>query len=270
MQVLERGGVLFPQRSRAVSPPQQASVRNRLLGRLSHEDFALVGPYLQRVRTELRQTLITPHEPVTRLFFPEVGYASITVERAEGKIEVGLIGREGLVGASPILLDSGTTPHHEFVQCPGEMFAIDATAFTAAVDRSPTLRKLLLRYIQTKLVQARQAAYVNASHNMEARLARWILMCHDRSEGNEIPVTHEFIAMMLGVQRSGATIAVQVLEGGRLIKAKRGRITVQDRAGLIRLARGSYGATEAEYARLIEGPGQSGAPAKGQADPAAP
>jgi len=252
MQVLERGDALFPQRSSAVSP-QQASVRNRLLKRLSPENFALVGPHLRLVRTELRQTLIAPNVPVTQLFFPEVGYASITVERAEGKIEVGLIGPEGLVGASPILLDSGTTPHHEFVQCAGEMLTIEVAAFTAAVDRSPTLRKLLLRYIQTKLVQARQAAYVNATYNMEARLARWILMCHDRSEGNEIPVTHEFISMMLGVQRSGATLAVQMLEGIGLIRAKRGRITVQDRAGLISLARGSYGATEAEYTRLIEG-----------------
>ena len=252
MQVLERGAVLFPQRSSAVSP-QQASVRNRLLKRLYREDFALVGPHLRLIQTVLRQTLIKPNVSVTQLFFPEVGYASVTVERAEGKIEVGLIGREGLVGASPILLDSGTTPHHEFVQCPGEMLAIDATAFTAAVDRSPTLRKLLLRYIQTKLIQARQAAYVNATYNMETRLARWILMCHDRSESNEVPVTHEFISMMLGVQRSGATLAVQVLEGTGLIRAKRGRITVQDRSGLIDLARGSYGATEAEYSRLIEG-----------------
>jgi len=270
MQVLESGTVIFPKRSSAVSPPPQASVRNRLLKRLSREDFALVALHLRPVQTELRQTLITPHEPVSHLFFPEVGYASITVERAEGKIEVGLIGREGLVGASPILLDSGTTPHHEFVQCAGEMLAIEAAAFCAAVDGSPTLRKLLLRYIQTKLIQARQAAYVNATYNMEARLARWILMCHDRSEGNEIPVTHEFLSMMLGVQRSGATVAVQILEGTGLIKAKRGRITVQDRAGLISLARGSYGATEAEYARLIDGFGWLGMPARGGADPTAP
>lgn len=252
-----------------MSTPQQASVRNRLLKRLSRDDFGLIGLHLKLVQTELRQTLIAPHEPVTHLFFPEVGYASITVERADGKIEVGLIGREGLVGASPILLDSGTTPHHEFIQCAGEMFAIEAAAFCDAVDHSPSLRKLLLRYIQIKLIQARQAAYVNATYNMEARLARWILMCHDRSEGHEIPVTHEFISMMLGVQRSGATIAVQVLEGTGLIKAKRGRITVQDRAGLMSLARGSYGATEAEYARLIEGPRQSDVPARDGANPTA-
>ena len=88
---------------------------------------------------------------------------------------------------------------------------------------------------------------------MDTRLARWLLMCHDRLDGDEIPVTHEFLSMMLGVQRSGATLAVQTLEGNRLIKARRGRITVVNREALLALANGSYGAPEAEYARLIEG-----------------
>ena len=110
----------------------------------------------------------------------------------------------------------------------------------------------MLRYVQTKLIQARQTAFVNAAYTMDVRLARWLLMCHDRLEGDEIPITHEFIAMMLGVQRSGATITVQTLEGTGIIKAQRGRITVRNREGLIALADGSYGTTEAEYARLIE------------------
>jgi CRP-like cAMP-binding protein len=236
-----------------VSQPQQSTVRNRLLKRLSHEDFGLLQPHLQPMPTAMRQTLITPHQPVTQLFFPEVGYTSIVSEGAADRIEVGMIGHEGLVGASPVLLDSATTPYHEFVQSPGGVLVIEATTFCAAVDHSPTLRKLMLRYIQTKLIQARQAAFVNGAYTMDVRLARWLLMCHDRLEGDEIPITHEFISMMLGVQRSGATIAVQTLEGTGFIKAQRGRITVRDRDGLIALAEGSYGTTEAEYARLIGG-----------------
>jgi len=236
-----------------LSSIQQSTVRNRLLQRLSGEDFALLQPHLRTLQTELRQTLIHPHEPVTHLLFPEVGYASITSDVAGNRVEVGMIGREGLVGASPVLLDSGTTPYHEFVQSPGEMLAIEVAPFCAAVDESATLRKLMLRYLHTKLIQARQTAYANAAFTMDVRLARWILMCHDRVEGDEIVITHDFIALMLGVQRSGATLAVQALEGSQLIKAHRGRLTVRDREGLVAFANGSYGTTEAEYARLIEG-----------------
>ena len=236
-----------------MSQPQQSTLRNRLLKALSRDDFTHLQPHLQPMQTEMRQTLIRPHEPVTQLFFPEVGYASIVAEAAADRIEVGMIGREGLIGASPVLLDGGTTPFHEFVQCPGEVLAIDATAFCGAVDHSPSLRRLMLRYIQTKLIQSRQIAFVNGAYNMEVRLARWLLMCHDRLDGDEVPITHEFIGMMLGVQRSGATVAVQTLEGTGLIKARRGRITVVNRGALIALADGSYGLPEAEYARLIEG-----------------
>ena len=235
-----------------MSQPQQSTVRNRLLKRLSPEDFALIQPHLESMQTELRQTLMRPREPVTHLFFPESGYVSVVGENSGGRIEVGMIGREGLAGASAVLLDAGTTPYQEFVQCPGEMLVIDTANFCAAVDHSPTLRKLLLRYVQTKLIQARQTAFVNAAYTMDVRLARWLLMCHDRADGDEIPVTHEFIALMLGVQRSGATITVQTLEGTGSIKARRGRITVANREALMALANGSYGAPEAEYARLIE------------------
>jgi CRP-like cAMP-binding protein len=84
--------------------------------------------------TELRQTLIAPHEPITHLFFPETGYASVIADPSDGRIEVGIIGREGLVGVAPVLLDSGTSPYHEVVQCPGEVLVIDAASFCAAVD----------------------------------------------------------------------------------------------------------------------------------------
>lgn len=224
-----------------------------LAKRLTSDDFALLGPYLRPLQTELRQVLIYPYEPVTYLVFPESGYVSVLGESSGGRVEVGMIGREGLVGASAVLLDAGTAPYQEFVQCPGEMLTIEAKAFCAAVDHSPTLRTLMLRYVQTKLIQARQTAFVNAAYTMDVRLARWLLMCHNRTNGDKIPVTHDFIALMLGVQRSGATIAVQTVEGTSSIKAGRGRIMVRDRERLIALANGSYGTTEAEYARLIEG-----------------
>lgn len=234
-----------------MSQLQHSTVRNRLLKALSADDFALVQPHLRPMQTEMRQTMIIPHEPVTQLFFPEVGYVSVVADKENGGIEVGIIGREGLVGASPVLLHSGTSPYHEFVQCPGAVLVIDATDFCAAVDHSATFRTLMLRYLHTKLVQARQTAFVNAAYTMDTRLARWLLMCHDRVDGDEITITHEFIALMLGVQRSGATLAVHILEGTGCIKAQRGRVTVRDRDTLLALANSSYGTTEAEYARLI-------------------
>jgi len=225
-----------------------------LLKALSPDDFSLLQPHLKAVQTELRQTVIEPNAPITQLFFPESGYVSLVTQGTQGdKVEIGLIGREGVVGASPVLLGSDRTPHHCFVQAAGEMLAIETPAVCAAVDQSPSLRGLLLRYTLVQFVEAAQTAFVNATYQLEARLARWILMCHDRVDGDELTMTHDFAAVMLGVQRSSATLGIQALEGHRLIKAQRGRITVTDRLGLVALAENSYGLPEAEYARLIEG-----------------
>jgi len=237
-----------------LSQPQQTTARNRLLKALSANDFALLQPHLEPIKTELKQTLIAPNQPVKRLFFPESGYGSLSTEVSEGsKVEAGIIGREGLIGASPVLLGVDRTPHHTFIQAPGEMLAIDTGALCAAVDQSPSLRKLLLRCIQAQFIEAVQTAFVNATYQSEARLARWLLMCHDRVDGDELVMTHEFVSLMLGVKRSSATVAFQALEGYHLIKAKRGRLTILDRKAMEEFAGASYGLPEAEYARLIEG-----------------
>ena len=237
-----------------MSQPQHSTVRNRLLKAMSPDDFALLQPHLEPVQTELRQTLIAPNEPVKQLFFPETGYASLVTQGSQGdKVEAAIVGREGLIGASPVLLGADRTPHHLFVQAPGEMLVIDTGALCAAVDQSPSLRKLLLRYTQVLFVEAVQTAFVNATYQIEVRLARWVVMCHDRADGDELLVTHDFVAVMLGVQRSSATLAVQALEGYRMIKAQRGRMTVLDRQALIKAANGGYGLPESEFARLIEG-----------------
>ncbi|CAO4184560.1 Crp/Fnr family transcriptional regulator [Methylorubrum extorquens] len=236
-----------------MSQPQQSTVRNRLLKALSPADFALLQPHLELIATELRQCLIAPNVPVKQLFFPEVGFSSITTQGAGGKVEVGIIGREGVVGAIPLLLGSDRTPHDHFIQGPGEMLAIKTEALCGAVGQSASLQKLLLRFTQVLYVQTAQTAFVNASYQIEVRLARWLLMCHDRLDGDELRLTHEFLSMMLGTQRTSATLAVQALEGHRFIKAQRGRVTILNREALENLADDGYGLPEAEYARLIEG-----------------
>ncbi|ABY28503.1 Crp/Fnr family transcriptional regulator [Methylorubrum extorquens] len=236
-----------------MSQPQQSTVRNRLLKALSPSDFALLQPHLELIATELRQPLISPNEPVKQLFFPVVGFSSITTQGSGGKVEIGIVGREGLVGAIPLLLGADRTPHDHFVQSPGEMLAIRTEALCGAVNESASLHKLLLRFAQVQHVQTGQTAFVNARYQIEVRLARWLLMCHDRLDGDELRLTHEFLATMLGTQRTSATLAVQALEGHRLIKAQRGRITILNRKALEDLADDGYGLPEAEYARLIEG-----------------
>ena len=238
-------------RSSPPDPVRQATVRNRLLRAMEPEDFARLAPHLEPVAGAFRQALIRPHQPVERLYFPESGFVSLVTEASAGRVEIGLVGREGLVGATPVLLDSDRTPHHADVQHAGRLLAVAAPALLAAVGQSPTLRHLLLRFVQVQIVHLGKAAYANATYTMEVRLAAWLLMCHDRIDGDDIAITHEFLALMLGVQRSGATLAVQILEGQHLIRARRGCITIRDRPALLALADGSYGIAEAEYARLI-------------------
>src|ERR1700712_3241322 len=203
--------------------------------------------------TELRQQLIAPNTQIRQLFFPEVGFSSITTSGSGGKVEIGIIGREGLVGASPMLLGSDRTPHDHFIQSAGEVLSIATEALCAAVAHSASLHKLLLRFTQVQIIQTAQTAFVNAAHNIDVRLCRWLLMCHDRLDGDELHLTHEFLSLMLGAQRSSTTLAIQSLEGHRLIKARRGRIAILNREAMEAVANGGYGLPEAEYARLIEG-----------------
>jgi CRP-like cAMP-binding protein len=119
------------------------------------------------------------------------------------------------------------------------------------IDERPSLHRLLLRYAQALNVQTSVTAFANANHTLEMRLARWLLMCHDRLDGDDIEITHEFMAMMLGVRRAGVTTSLHILEGNRLIRSTRGLVTVRDRDGLEKLADDAYGLPEAEYVRLM-------------------
>ena len=230
---------------------QQSSLRNRLLKLLPPEDFALLP--LQHVPLPARLVLVEPSVPIEYLYFMEDGMTSITTDLTHAKVELGMIGREGLVAAAPVMLDSDRSPYLHFVQMPGRGLRISTQDLLAAVGRSPVLRSLQLRSVQALLVQTAETALANAVYTIEVRLARWLLMCHDRVEGNDMVLTHDLLAQMLGVRRPGVSVATQILEGEGLIKAKRRRITILDRAGLETMAGKAYGAAEAHYAALIEG-----------------
>ncbi|TNC05408.1 Crp/Fnr family transcriptional regulator [Methylobacterium terricola] len=236
-----------------MSQIQQASIQNRLLRALTSDDFSRLQPHLETMTSQLREDLIEAGEPIKELYFPEVGFASIVIDGLAQKIEVGLVGREGLVGAAPLLLGTDCTPQQSFIQMAGTLLRIDAGVLRIAAQESTSLRTLLLRYIHTQMIQASLTIYAHAALKLESRLARWLLMCHDRVDGDELVLTHEFLAMMLGVQRAGVTLALQNLEGAGRIQGRRKRIRILDRDKLLQLVNGSYGAAEAEYARLIGG-----------------
>jgi len=231
-------------------PPQQISIGNRLLASLSSEDIATLQPHLEPVPLAVRQVLIEPNTAIEHIYFPEAGMASVTNNSSGGKIEVGVVGREGMVGL-PIVLGIDQTPYEHFMQIAGHGWRIAVQDLEQAMAESSSLHRQLLRYAQASHVQVSETAFANANSDVEARLARWLLMCHDRVEGDDIPLTHEFIAMMLGVRRPGVTVALHVLEGMQVIRAKRGVITVLDREKLEELADEAYGLSEAEYTRLI-------------------
>ena len=229
----------------------QSSVSNRLLSLLSKTDFALLAPHLEAIELEVNQSVVPANKPIQHAYFLDSGIVSVVASRADAQsIEVGIYGREGM-GGFPLLLGSDQSPHDQYIQLPGAGHRIKTAPFLRAVERSRDLNSLLLRYVHAFTTQTAQTALANGSSHIDERLARWLIMCHDRIDGDVLPLTHRFLSMMLGVRRSGVTDTLHILEGRRLIRAKRGEITIVDRAKLVRLAGASYGLPESEYRRLI-------------------
>ena len=223
--------------------------RNRLLASLTHEDFALLQPHLRPCPLPLQMPVSEPGASIDTGIFVETGLISY-VSPTDVQTEVGVVGREGLVGFS-VMLDVRSSPLRAMVQMPGDGLEMATGALLDATERSRSLRSTLLRFTHVFMMQAASTAYSNAHYTVEQRLARWLLMCHDRSTGDDLELTHEFLAMMLSVRRPGVTVATHVLEGNGLIRAKRGRITILDRGKLAALAGDSYGLAETEYERVL-------------------
>jgi CRP-like cAMP-binding protein len=181
---------------------------------------------------------------------PESGFASVVAVLRGKHVEVGLIGREGMTGL-PIVLGDHRSPHVTYIQAAGKGQCIPSTALRNATQASQSLRDALLKFVQAFGVQTTHTAISNAQARLDVRLARWILMAHDRIGDDTLALTHEFLSIMLAVRRPGVTDALNALRKQGFISYKRGEITVRDRQGLERTAGVSYGAPEAEYRRLI-------------------
>lgn len=224
--------------------------RNQLLLGLSKADRRLLAPSLEPVELELRRPIEQPNTPITHVYFPESGIISVVASAGGQQIEVGLIGREGMSGTA-VLLGDHRSPNDVYVQMEGAGNRISTKILSRALETSKTLRERFQRYAHVFMVQIAQTAFANGTAKIDARLARWLLMAHDRQDDNELMLTHEFIAVMLGARRPGVTDALHKLEGKGLISTDRGAIRIVRRKGLIALAGGAYGVAEAEYERLM-------------------
>lgn len=230
---------------------QQSEVRNRLLATLASDTFALLQPRLERVSLEQGTLLEQPGEPVMRVYFPEPGVVSVVACAASGvRLEAGVVGPEGMTGLS--LLSGVDRPAYQcLVQVPCRALCLGADGFRDALRVNRDLHDHLLRFAYLFQVQLTQTVLCNGRLVVNERLARWLLMCHDRADREDLPLTHEFLAMMLGVRRPGITTALQMLESAGALKMRRGVVAIRDRAVLLAAAGDGYGVPEAEYERVL-------------------
>lgn len=231
--------------------PTQSFVRNCLLSTVDAEGYAAIAPHLEPVVLPKGETLIHPGVPFTHAHFLNSGLGSIIVSTADSRrVEAGIFGREGLSGFGS-LLGVDQCLQTTMIQVEGEGYRVSIQALRDACQQSSSLRETILRYVHVFIAQTSYTALSNVDQAVEGRLARWLLMCHDRVTGDDLPLTHEFLSIMLAVQRPSVTTSLHQLEGYGFIKARRGNITIVDRDALVDLAEGTYGPPEAEYRRII-------------------
>lgn len=220
------------------------STHNRLLAGLSENDFALLHPHLVLVDLACNQLLIEPGEEIQHCWFMEAGIASVIAGSMRGdQVEVGIIGWEGMVDVA-VVHDLNRSMLRCFVQAAGRAYRIATPAMHEALQRSTTLRAVLLAYAHAFLLQVASTTLANASFTVEERVSRWLLMYHDRTAGDELALTHEQLSVMLNVRRAGVTLALRRLSKAHIITARRGHIMISNRAALEHFAGDGYGPAE--------------------------
>jgi len=226
------------------------SFKNKILASLSRAEISRLAPHLSPLPLPVGKTLQTPGEEITHAYFLESGLASVVIEMASGNtVETGITGKEGVVGI-PVLLGTKSMPSRTFMQIAGDGFKIKAECLKEEFERSGMLRKHINSYIQAYLVQTAQTAACNRLHDIAPRLARWLLMCHDRMESSNFSITHEFLGHMLGTPRSTVTLAAGILHKDGLLDYSRGQVHVRNRKGLEKAACECYGTIKKEFDRL--------------------
>jgi CRP-like cAMP-binding protein len=217
--------------------------RNRLLAALQPQDLALLAPHFKDLHFKQDVVLQEAGEPIAHIYFPQSGMISVLAAMQEGAmVETATVGREGAVG-----ITAGLGGHRAagraVVQIEGLSSQISVAPFRAAVEQSDGIRALIWRYNDTQMALIQQSAGCNALHHAEKRLCRWLLQTRDRSDSDVLPLTHEFLSQMLGVQRTSVTLIARKLQAEGLIRYRRGRVEIIDRAGLERKACECYAVT---------------------------
>jgi CRP-like cAMP-binding protein len=223
----------------------------RLLAALPRKDRRHFLAGCEEVDLVASDVLVEPGEDIQHVHFPIAGFVSM-VAPIDGsmRLEVGLVGQEGMAG-TPLVLRITRSPLQALVQVPGSSLRMDADTFRRELAQCPALRQLLDRYLFVRMTQLAQSAGCTRFHLVEARLARWLLMTRDRAHSRVFHITHEFLALMLGVRRVGVTRAATSLQKQQLIRYSRGHITILDRRGLEAASCACYRADRESYRRVL-------------------
>lgn len=230
--------------------PSRVPVRNGILAALPAEELALLQQQMEMVWLEQRTPLLRPDEPISHVYFPETAVISLVNTFADGTaVEVGTTGCEGMVGLT-LFLAAETSSVTAFAQIPGMAGRIRADAFLELAKAPGTLHQMLLRYADAFLAQVAQTAACNATHLVQERCARWLLMTHDRVDRDTLPLTQEFLAFMLGVRRAGVSVVMHTLQEEGVVSYSRGDVRVLDRARLEAVSCECYRAVRGRFDRL--------------------
>ena len=227
-----------------------AEFQNNLLNLSGPEAIARLRPHLVRTSIESRMLLEPAQTRIGNIYFVEHGVVSIVTRTGNKTSELCVVGSEGMTGAAVVLGDDRSA-NESYVQVEGEAWRLDTDEFRKVLVEHPGFDALLRRYVHAFMAQISQTLLANTKCKIEERLARWLLMVHDRTHGRYVEITHDFMATMLGTRRAGVTVALHELEGHGLIRSERGRVTIVDRVDLREVAGEFYGVAEAEYRRTV-------------------
>ncbi|OUL23846.1 Crp/Fnr family transcriptional regulator [Nostoc sp. T09] len=225
--------------------------KNQLIAALPAAEYERLVPHLQIVRLSNQQVIYEIAEPIAYAYFPDQAIISLLTMMNDGStVEVALVGHEGMAGI-PIILGDNISSIRAIVQVSGYGVRINADVLKTEFARGGSLQRLLLRYVQAVITELAQGTACNRRHRLEKRLACWLLKVSDRIGSQEFPLTQEFIAEMLGVRRSGVTVAAGILSQSGIISYHRGHITILDRKALEATSCECYQTVKAEFTRLL-------------------
>lgn len=226
------------------------SIKNYILNALPEEDFNRLLPDLTPVKLPHGQILYRPDEPIEYVYFPNNSVISVVAITADGQcVESGVIGREGMAGFN-VLMGVDSMPNENIIQLADGALRMSTAAVRREFKRGGALHDLLLRFMHALMIQIGQTTLCNRLHSTDQRLSRWLLICHDRSETNEMKLTQQFLAIMLGADRARVTMSAIALQSAGYIKYSRGTIVVTDREGLEDFTCACYQSVKQEYDRF--------------------